>query len=208
MDGEKSMSRTRFEDIRDNWRLVKNACRTTVRKAFTDKDASENFKRAMLICEHTPIRMVEFYWRWPDIPYWVGMEWARHKFEKFISSQRNDRQGEYDRNAARQDAPITFDAHANMQNLIDAWRKRLCYQASPEARGLAEDFKRTLAETHEAEAAVLVPNCIYRCGCPEFTPCGRWDAFWRWVCHNHADANIFDIQTRYDLYNEWIKGEK
>ena len=196
---------TKFEEIHDDWKLVKNACRTTVRKAFSDKDASDSFKKMMLICEHTPIRMIEFYWRWKDIPYFVGMEWARHKFEKFISSQRNDRQSEYDRNAARQDAPIVFDAHANMQNLIDAFRKRLCYQAHPEARKLAEDFKLTLSATHPFEASVLVPNCIYRCGCPEMQSCGYFRSFWQWVIREHPDRDIFDIQQRYDMYNEWFR---
>lgn len=201
--------KTEFKEIRDNWKLVKNACRTTVRKKFTETDATETFKKKILISEHTPIRLLEVYWQWDGIPYFAGMEWARHKFEKFISSQRNDRQNEYDRNAARQDAPITFDAHANMQNLIDAWRKRLCFQATPEARGLAEDFKLKLSETNPEEASVLVPNCIYRCGCPEFKTCGYWQNFWDYVIKEHPYANIFDIQTRYDMYNEYfMKGKE
>lgn len=197
--------KTVFEDIRDNWKLVKNACRTTVRKKFSEADATETFKKRMLICEHTPIRLIEFYWKWEGIPYWVAMEYARHKFEKFISSQRNDRQKEYDRNAARQDSPVDCDAFANMQNLIDAFRKRLCYQASKEARELGEDFKLALSETHPLESSVLVPNCIYRCGCPEFEACGFFRSFWQYVLREHPDANIFDIQTRYDLYNEYFR---
>ena len=196
--------KTVFEDIRADWKLVKNACRTTMRKAFSEKDASETFKKAILICEHSPIRLIEFYWKWENIPYFVGMEWARHKFEKFISSQRNDRQNEYDRNAARQDTPIIFDGYANMQNLIDAWRKRLCYMAHPEARKLAEDFKAELSLSHPAESDVLVPNCIYRCGCPEFQSCGMFSRFWKWVIKTHPDADIFDLQKRYNLYNEWF----
>lgn len=196
--------KTKFEDIRDDWKLVKNACRTTMRKAFTEKDATETFKKAMLICEHSPIRLIEFYWKWPDIKYWLSTEWCRHKHEKFVSSQRNDRQSEYDRNAARQDALVDHDGFANMQQLIDAFRKRLCYQAHPEARELAEDFKVKLSETNPAESDVLVPNCIYRCGCPEFQTCGMFHRFWTWAIKAHPDADIFDLQQRYDMYNEWF----
>lgn len=74
--------------------------------------------------------------------------------------------------------------YANMQNCIDAWRKRLCRMATPEARELAEDFKMTLHETHPLESDVLVPNCIYRMGCPEFKTCGYMQNFIRWAEEN------------------------
>lgn len=132
----------------NNWKLAKNSCRTTVGKEFTENEPSESFKKRLLISEHSPIRLLEFYWSWKNIKYWVAMEWARHKNEKFISSQRNDRQDKFDRNEARQDSLVNFDGYANMQNIIDAWRKRLCYCATKEARELAEDFKKELMKTN------------------------------------------------------------
>lgn len=199
---------TKFEEIRDNWTLIKNACRTTVRKKFTDNKATDNFKKKLLISEHSPIRLFEVYWKWDGIPYFISTEWSRHRFEKFISSQRNDRQDQYDRNAARQDAPVTFDGFANMQNLIDAWRKRLCCQATKEARELAEDFKVKLHETHPFEANVLVPSCVYRDGCPELTPCGFFNKFLKYFNENHSDKMLTDIQDRYDVYNEMFYSER
>ena len=190
--------KTIFNWISDDWRRIKNHCRTTDNKEFTEKDATDTFKKQLLISEHTPIRLLEFDWSWKQIKYFVAMEWARHKFEKFISTQRNDRQSKYDRNAARQDAPVNFDGYANMQSLIDAWRKRLCYQATPEARQLAEDFKIELHKTHPAESDVLVPNCVYRMGCPEFKSCG----YYKYVVGQMDDlVNVFSIQKRYDAYN-------
>ena len=112
----------------ETWRRVKNHCRTTDNKDFTGNNATDTFKKKILFSEHSPIRLLEFDWSWKGIKYWVHAEWARHKFEKFISTQRNDRQKNYDRNKAPQDAPVNFDGFANMQNLIDAWRKRLCFQ--------------------------------------------------------------------------------
>ena len=197
---------TVFNEIIDNWKRIKNHCRTTVGKAFTENEPTENFKKKLLLSEHSPIRLIEFDWTWKTIKSWVATEWSRHKFEKFITSQRNDRQDKYDRNEARQDAPVNFDGYANMQNLIDAWRKRLCYQATKEARDLAVDFKIKLAETHPIEASVLVPNCIYRCGCPEFTPCHFFKNFEE-ICKKEG-INISNISARYDLYNKIYNKEQ
>ena len=91
-----------------------------------------------------------------------------------------------------QDAPVTFTGEANAQNLIDTWRKRLCYQASPETRQYAEDFKAALRETEPELSDVLVPNCVYRGGCPEMQSCGFWERF----CTAEST-----IQDRYDQYN-------
>ena len=112
-------NKTVFEKIDDDWTLVKNACRTTVSKKFTEKEPSEKFKKSLLIAEHSPIRLLSFFWKWENIKYWVSTEWSRHKFEKFISSQRNDRQSNYDRNSAPQDSLVLMNCQANMQNLID-----------------------------------------------------------------------------------------
>lgn len=92
-----------------------------------------------------------------------------------------------------------------MQHLIDAWRKRLCFKATKEARELAEDFKLTLAETHPMESDILVPNCIYRFGCPEFQTCGYFAGFCKWVIAHHPDEDLMDIDVRYTLYNEYFK---
>lgn len=185
----------------ETWRRVKNHCRTTDNKDFTGNNATDTFKKKILFSEHSPIRLLEFDWTWENIKYWVSTEWSRHKFEKFISTQRNDRQKNYDRNKAPQDAPVNFDGFANMQNLIDAWRKRLCFQATNEARQLAEDFKRKLHETHPIESDVLVPHCVYRGCCSEcFNGCGFWDR----LTKDWSKEDIIDIDKRYQKYNEWF----
>ena len=196
--------KTRFNFISDDWKRIKNHCRTTVNKKFSDIEATDNFKKKLLISEHTPIRLLEFDWTWEGIKYWVSTEWSRHRFEKFITSQRNDRQNRYDRNKTPQDAPVNFDGFSNMQNNIDAWRKRLCYQATKEARELAEDFKIELHKTHPNESNVLVPNCIYRWGCSEFSCCGHIGQFIKWCKDNNKKLSPLNIQERYDLYNEWF----
>lgn len=198
--------KTIFNWFGDDWKRVKNHCRTTDNKDFTENEASDTFKKKLLISEHSPIRLLEFDWTWKGIFYWLSTEWSRHKFEKFISAQRDDRLiDDTPRGKKPQDAPVNFDGYANMQNLIDAWRKRLCYAATPEARELAEDFKVTLHQTHPYEADVLVPHCIYRMGCTEFKTCGFIQGFTSWVEQHYPDLEwMDDIQTRYDLYNEYF----
>lgn len=194
--------KTELEKINDDWVLIKNTCRSTVNKDLSEKEPTDKFKKNLLIAEHSPIRLFEVFWRWKDIKYWVSTEWSRHKFEKYISTQRNDRQSNYDRNEAPQASLVNFSGYANLQNLIDVWRKRLCYQATPEARELAEDFKKELHEKYPLESNVLVPNCVYRGGCPEITCCGFWQKFVKWCEEN--DKKIDTIQKRYDAYNEFF----
>lgn len=199
--------KTKFNYIISDWKRVKNHCRTTDNKDFTDNEATETFKKKLLISEHTPIRLLEFDWSWRGIKYWLSQEWARHRFEKFISTQRDDRlKDKISRDNKSQGALVDFDGYANMQNLIDAWRKRLCYQATDEARKLAEDFKCELHKTHPLEANVLTPNCIYRHGCPEFTCCGFWGKFLKRCKDNNIPLNT--IQQRYDAYNKMFYEER
>ena len=189
----------RINWISDSWKRVKNHCRTTVNKSFTDNEPTDDFKKKLLISEHSPIRLLEIDWTWENIKYWVSTEWSRHKFEKFITSQRDDRMiDETPRDKKTQDALVNYDGYANAQNTIDAWRKRLCYQATPEARKLAEEFKCDLHNIEPEWADVLQKNCIYRAGCPEFKSCGYWENFVK----NHKNEDLLNIQTRYDLANK------
>ena len=197
---------TIFNYITADWKRVKNHCRTTVGKEFTENEPTEEFKKKLLISEHTPIRLIEVDWSWKNIKSWVATEWSRHKFEKFITSQRNDRQNKYDRNKAPQDAPVNYDGFANAQNLIDAWRKRLCFCATKEARDLAMDFKKELSKTNPELANVLVPNCVYRFGCSEFKPCGFFRDFLAY-CDFHSVLTD-DIQERYEAYTQYLKDKE
>ena len=197
--------------IGNDWKRVKNHCRTTVNKEFTDNEPSNTFKKKLLISEHTPIRLLEIDWSWKKIPSWVSVHWTRHKHEKFVSTQRDDRK-EHDisRSDMPQGTPVDMDNYANVQQLIDIFRKRLCYQASPETRELAEDFKRSLHEIEPEIADALVCNCVYRCGCPEFKTCGYWKRFVERVLRVNFPMNddiyeqLLDIQKRYEWYNDFF----
>lgn len=194
--------KTHFNDIQANWVNIKNKCRTTVNKDYTDNEPSTEFKTSLLISEHSPIRLLNIDWSWKKIKSWVATHWVRHKWECFVSTQRNDRTG-VNRDDLPQSQFVNFDGIANAQNLIDSWRKRLCFMAHKETRVYAEDFKIGLRNYQPELADVLVPNCVYRCGCPEFNQCGFWNAF----ANRHEHENLCDIKTRYALYNNEFKGD-
>lgn len=201
--------KTTFNYISDTWKLVKNHCRTTVGKQFTESEPTKEFKKKILISEHSPIRLIEIDWSWKGIKSWIATHWSRHKFEKFITTQRDDRvSNDISRNELPQSAPVNFDGYANAQQLIDAFRKRLCYQAHKETREYAVDFKMEL-QNHESELSkVLVPNCVYRMGCPEFNECGHMRRFIEYVESVDKKDSLFDISKRYDLYCEFLKEVK
>ena len=189
----------------NDWTRVKNHCRTTVGKNFTENEPGSEFKKKLLLSEHSPIRLLQVDWSWKGIKSWVATHWTRHKWECFVSTQRDDRtttvnQTHQSRDKAPQDTPVNFDGYANAQHLIDTFRKRLCFCASAETRKLAEDLKIELHKLEPEWADVLVPNCLYRCGCPEFNTCGYWEKFIK----DHPEVDITDIQKRYDAYNKYF----
>lgn len=196
---------TNILKTKGDWTEVLNDCRFTANKGDLPKEPSSGFKRRILLSEHSPIRDLIFKWEWDSIPTWVSTHWVRHKWEKYVRTQREDRTN-VDRHSRPQDAPVDMRGEANTQNLIDSWRKRLCYMASPETRECANSFKKTIHDEVDPYIAdVLVPNCIYRSGCPEENPCGFFDGFNTWVKDNfQVDCRILSIQERYDLYNKYF----
>ena len=62
-----------------------------------------------------------------------------------------------------------------------------------------EDLKVNVKKCEPEIADVMVPNCIYRCGCPEFAECG----FFKKFCESVENKEeLLDIHKRYELYNQ------
>ena len=70
-----------------------------------------------------------------------------------------------------------------------------------ETREYAEDLKLAITEKDKDIGHVLVPNCIYRCGCPEMNKCGLIDEFKDWCKEKEIEFDWFDIKARYNAYN-------
>lgn len=198
------MYRTKIVKIVGDWQDVVDGCRATVNKPPLGHEPSEKFKRNILIAEHEPIREIWVKWMWHSIKYWIAMHWKTHIWPSRTETQRDDRTG-VDRDHSFQMTPVTFTGRANTQHLIDTWRKRLCGQAHEQTREYAEDFKAALHDVQPEIADVLVPNCIYRNGCPELSCCGLWPRFLKWCRENgYDDPRMVSIESRYSMYNAFF----
>ena len=156
----------------EDWQEVKNRAMNTIGKENGKHPPSE-WKRSILLAEHSPIRSLMFTIRLVYIPYWVSTHLVRHKIgvEHFVSTQRTDRTG-INRNDLPQSAPVSHTMVINAQALINISRKRLCGQA---ARETEQIWAMVIGEIDKCEpelASVCVPECVYRGFCPEMKSCG------------------------------------
>lgn len=202
------MAKTEIIKIKGDWQEVVDDCRSTVAKPPLGHEPSSEWKTNILIAEHEPIRDIWVKWKWRGIKYWIAMHWKTHIWPSRVNTQRSDRTG-VERDKKTQDAPVDFTGDANAQHLIDTMRKRLCGCASKETREYAEDFKAALWDVQPELSGVLVPNCVYRCGCPEMRSCGMWIVFVDWCKYNNLSLCVesLPIKERYDMYNCWFYNE-
>lgn len=192
--------KTEILKVKGTWADVLDDCRASMGKTETGKEPSPQWKQAMVIAEHSPIRDLIVRFRWARIKYWVAMHFKTHIWYSVATSQRNDRQGKYDRNKAPQDEEVALNCEANIQHLIDTARKRLCRQASMETREYMEDLKLSVREHLPEVAFAMVPNCVYRGGCPELNGgCGLFDR----MLEEDPEIGSHDIRKRYEAYARW-----
>jgi hypothetical protein len=141
-------------------------------------EPSSNWKRKMLLAEHSPIRKLIINWKWENLKSWISVHYVRHKFgiEHWVRSQRPDRTGErYNRDEAPQGTLIEHECEANAQAIINISRKRLCNQAMPETREAWKAFLETIKDKEPELYSCCVPECIYRNGfCSEYKTC-KWN---------------------------------
>lgn len=156
-----------------DWDLVYTLALATMRKTVIGKMPSDEWKRKILLAQHSPIRALQFLIQF-ECPYFVQNHLVRHHegVQWFVGSQRNDRQNEYDRNAARQDTPVMVTCVINAEALMFISRRRLCSQASKETRDVWRSVVDAVAKVDSVLASCCVPECIYRGFCPEMKPCG------------------------------------
>lgn len=156
----------------DNWQDIKDAAMNTINKT-TGKYPDSEWKRRLILSEHSPIRHMKFYWRWKGLKSRVSVHMVRHKIgiEHWVSTQRSDRTG-INRDDLPQGALVNHACEADAQALINISRKRLCSCASPETREAWQLVKEEVAKTEPELASCMVKECIYRGFCPEMFSCG------------------------------------
>lgn len=130
----------------------------------------------MLEARHSPIRELWFRFRLESIPYYCSVHLVRHHvgYHPYVRSQRNDRQDQYDRRKAPQDAPVTMCLSLNAESLMILANKRLCMQADPETREIVQMMCMLVEQQCPYIKGLLVPMCEYHGGvCHEIKPCGK-----------------------------------
>lgn len=161
----------------ETWLEVKRRALVTIGKTPI-KPPDSRWIHAILKARHSPIRYALYSFYLEGIPSWVATHLVRHHegFQPYVKSQRNDRQAEYDRNAARQDTPVNVIIDLNAEALQVLANKRLCLQAAEETREVvAAMCLQAAMHTPELED-LLVPMCVHNGGvCHEMFPCGRLD---------------------------------
>ena len=158
----------------DDWALCKQCALVTA--GLSPKNApDEQWKKAILQAKHSPIRVLNFAFLLENIPSWVSVHLCRHVHaQPFVRSQRNDRQTEYDRNKAPQDAPVDMIWYMNAEELMTIAAKRLCMKASPETRAVVAEICNLVIEKCPEFEGLLKPACEWQGGrCYEIQPCGK-----------------------------------
>ena len=156
----------------DDWMLVKQCTLVTVGKE-AKTPPTEEWKRKLLRARHSPIRELRFVFLLTDVPYWVSVHLCRHiHAQPYVKTQRNDRQGEYDRNTAPQGAPVNMMWSMGAEELITIANKRLCRQAAKETRAVVDAICKLVVHYCPEFKDELVPMCVRNGGvCHEMFPC-------------------------------------
>lgn len=158
-----------------DWERCKDLAMRTIGKRWTGNEVTKEWMHKMLECRHSPIRTLMFTIEM-KIPYFVHTHFARHKIgvEHYVQSQRNDRQSEYDRELAPQNAMVCHTMDVNAESLMVMSNRRTCGMADPTTRYTMYKICKAVEEVNPEFKGHLVPQCEKLRHCPEFKSCGYW----------------------------------
>ena len=200
MDKEKIKARITDFDI--DWMKIKSACMTTISKE-AGKEPTQEWKRRLLLCEHSPIRRGTISWKFDEIPYCISTHFVRHHegVEKWVGTERADRTEIKDRSQRSQMDMVPMEMEANIQAIINISRKRLWMSADPLTIKYWKAVLEAIKEYDEDIYWACVPECVRCGGCPEYKSCGYYDNLMK-------DAEPEEqrvLKLRYDRYNKFRK---
>ena len=90
------------------------------------------------------------------------------------------------------------DIEKNKQFLIDVARGHLCHMHDSESKRHMANLKIALHLVEPDLSDELVPECVFRCGCPYKDGCGWFDK----IAEKHPGITRTCISARYAAYNE------
>ena len=167
----------------EDWLWCKQCTLNTVGKKLKSSTTSVDleYKKKLLASEHSPIRELWFGFRL-NVPYFISTHIVRHHIgcNHYVSTQRDDRHPE--REISREDLPqgefVSHILSINAQELMFFMRKRLCNQADPIMRYVANLMKQEILKVNPEFEDLLVPLCEYRNNkCTEMFPCKKAETF-------------------------------
>lgn len=151
----------------------------TVGKIIEYKEPAKEWKKDILLAEHSPIRALEYRILLNPVKYRTAMHLRTHLVGTwhqelvYISTQRDDRKADTTpRDEKLQSAPVIMVMRANAQAIINMSRKRLCAQADEDTRRVWSAVVNELKKIDKELAEVCVKECLYRGFCPERESCG------------------------------------
>lgn len=191
--------KVRVTDFNIDWKKIKSACMTTISKEAGDKEPSHEWKRRLLLCEHSPIRRGTISWKYDEIPYCISTHFVRHHegVEKWVGTERADRTEIKDRSERSQMDTVPMEMEANIQALINISKKRLCTSADPLTRAYWIATLEAIREYDEDIYWACVPECVRDGGCPEYKPCGYYES----LMENESKETQMSLVKRYNVYN-------
>ena len=155
----------------DMWQVIKDATVTTIGKD-KGKYPDSQWKRNILMCEHSPIRIGHIIIKIYDAPQFVHGHLVRHHngVTPFVSTLRSDR-NDYDE-VPNRNTLQSAEYDINFQAFINISKKRCCSCASYETRYVWNKVLETIKQYEPELYSVCVKECVYRGFCPEMFPCG------------------------------------
>lgn len=159
-----------------DWERCKMLALNTAGKKYIGNGVSDEWKQKILKAKHSPIRTLVFTIRM-EIPYYVSTHFVRHKIgvEHYVQSQRNDRQTNYDRETAPQNAMVSHIMEINAEQLMFMSNRRLCGMADKTTRYVMSAICRGVEKFNPEFVGHLKPMCELLHECPEFKSCGYWE---------------------------------
>lgn len=189
----------------DDWQIIKDNALFTIHKFGGGQYPSRDWKRRILLAEHSPIRSGRLIIEVHDVPSYVIGHIVRHNigFMPFVATLRSDRTEYADGKTPDRNTLNSVRFEGNYQSFINISRKRLCGQASEKTREFWSAVMAAVAEYVPELYFVCVPECVYRGGCPEFNMCqGKtWVNFYnRLRDKGQLESAFLSLPKRYE---EW-----
>lgn len=187
-----------------DWTEIKNACRKTISMQDSSVEPSREWKRKLLLAEHSPLRHSLITVDITDVPFYVMGHLVRHHngVTPYVGTSREDRTG-VDRSERSQTDLVSMRLDLNIQALINISRKRLCNQADKQTQIVWLEVIKAIAAYDEDIAWACVPEGIRTCGCPEkFGDCKKCVG----ILSTMPPMRLVDMDERYDHYNKHRNG--